>query len=180
MSQTHDDNRTAQRAWNANADFRDERMASGNDFFNTLVWPVVDKLLAPSPASGCCPSRTRGRRVRRRALQYGADGSGRHRSADECSCAPAETRGTLRVLGGTSMFQQPGSRSDERVRRPGRDTRHHALGQDFTIPHTFTQPGLAMYDQPEPHPYFHRPLTALLGFTEIPPALIARVVRPAA
>ena len=48
MSQNDDDNLHAQRAWNTNAEFWDERMAEGNDFFNILVWPAVEKLLRPS------------------------------------------------------------------------------------------------------------------------------------
>lgn len=76
----------------------------------------------------------------------------------------------------------------------------------------YTQVGLAMAGQPEPHPYFHRPLSALLApalragfvldaleerafppdnmggstplswngrFSEIPPALVVRMVRKA-
>jgi len=35
------------RAWDANAAFWDEQMGEGNDFFNRLVWPAVEKLLAP-------------------------------------------------------------------------------------------------------------------------------------
>ncbi len=48
MSKTEDQNSQAQQAWNTNAEFWDQRMAEGNDFFNTLVWPAVDKLLRPA------------------------------------------------------------------------------------------------------------------------------------
>jgi 2-polyprenyl-3-methyl-5-hydroxy-6-metoxy-1,4-benzoquinol methylase len=48
MSQREDENRTAQHAWNTNAEFWDERMAEGNDFFNILVWPVIEKFLRPA------------------------------------------------------------------------------------------------------------------------------------
>ena len=37
MLHTQDDNLRAQRAWNTNARFWDERMADGNDFFTVLI-----------------------------------------------------------------------------------------------------------------------------------------------
>ena len=44
----HDrDNARARDAWNANARFWDEHMGDGNDFFNLLVWPAVERLLQP-------------------------------------------------------------------------------------------------------------------------------------
>ncbi len=48
MSQKEDENTNARRAWNTNAEFWDQRMVEGNDFFNVLVWPAVEKLLRPS------------------------------------------------------------------------------------------------------------------------------------
>src|SRR5262249_3848707 len=42
------ENSRARRAWDANAEFWDERMADGNDFFNILVWPAVERLLRPT------------------------------------------------------------------------------------------------------------------------------------
>ncbi len=39
------DSMNARRAWNMNARFWDERMGEGNDFFNLLIWPVVEQLL---------------------------------------------------------------------------------------------------------------------------------------
>src|SRR5579864_633181 len=47
MSQATNDNLNAQRAWNCNADFWNQRMAEGNDFFNVLIWPSVERLLQP-------------------------------------------------------------------------------------------------------------------------------------
>jgi 2-polyprenyl-3-methyl-5-hydroxy-6-metoxy-1,4-benzoquinol methylase len=49
MSDRDLDNRRARDAWDANARFWDERMADGNDFFTTLVWPAVEELLRPQP-----------------------------------------------------------------------------------------------------------------------------------
>jgi len=34
-------------AWNANAAFWDERMREGNDFVEVLIWPAVERFLAP-------------------------------------------------------------------------------------------------------------------------------------
>lgn len=47
MLQIQDHNLKAREAWNINAKYWDERMAEGNDFFNELVWPSVEKLLQP-------------------------------------------------------------------------------------------------------------------------------------
>jgi 2-polyprenyl-3-methyl-5-hydroxy-6-metoxy-1,4-benzoquinol methylase len=47
MSNSSSDNIRAHEAWDSNARFWDERMADGNDFFISLVWPSVEKLLSP-------------------------------------------------------------------------------------------------------------------------------------
>jgi 2-polyprenyl-3-methyl-5-hydroxy-6-metoxy-1,4-benzoquinol methylase len=39
----------AKDAWNKNAEFWNERMGEGNDFFNILLWPAVERLLKPQP-----------------------------------------------------------------------------------------------------------------------------------
>jgi 2-polyprenyl-3-methyl-5-hydroxy-6-metoxy-1,4-benzoquinol methylase len=44
----NDENSDVKRAWNTNAEFWDERMAEGNEFFNVLVWPALEKLLRRS------------------------------------------------------------------------------------------------------------------------------------
>jgi 2-polyprenyl-3-methyl-5-hydroxy-6-metoxy-1,4-benzoquinol methylase len=49
MSNFEAENVRAREAWNRNARFWDERMADGNDFFNSLIWPSVEKLLRPQP-----------------------------------------------------------------------------------------------------------------------------------
>lgn len=36
-------------AWNSNAAFWDERMAEGNAFFRTLIWPALERLLPVHP-----------------------------------------------------------------------------------------------------------------------------------
>jgi len=49
MPQNNDDaNSNVLQAWNTNAEFWDQRMAEGNDFFKTLLWPAVEKLLQPA------------------------------------------------------------------------------------------------------------------------------------
>ncbi|HEY4363975.1 MAG TPA: class I SAM-dependent methyltransferase [Bryobacteraceae bacterium] len=47
MSRIEDENTQAKSAWEANAAFWDERMGEGNDFFETLLWPAVERLLRP-------------------------------------------------------------------------------------------------------------------------------------
>jgi 2-polyprenyl-3-methyl-5-hydroxy-6-metoxy-1,4-benzoquinol methylase len=49
MSNSSSENIRAREAWDMNARFWDERMADGNDFFISLVWPSVEKLLSPLP-----------------------------------------------------------------------------------------------------------------------------------
>ena len=48
MSTSEDNNARVLQAWNSNAEFWDRRMAEGNDFFNVLLWPAVEKLLRPA------------------------------------------------------------------------------------------------------------------------------------
>jgi 2-polyprenyl-3-methyl-5-hydroxy-6-metoxy-1,4-benzoquinol methylase len=49
MSNSSSENTRAHDAWDRNARFWDERMADGNDFFISLIWPSVEKLLCPQP-----------------------------------------------------------------------------------------------------------------------------------
>jgi len=49
MSLIEDQNTQARSAWDRNAEFWDERMGDGNDFFNILLWPAVERLLKPQP-----------------------------------------------------------------------------------------------------------------------------------
>jgi 2-polyprenyl-3-methyl-5-hydroxy-6-metoxy-1,4-benzoquinol methylase len=43
-------NREVRQAWDQNAAFWDERMGEGNHFFELLIWPAVERLLAPRPS----------------------------------------------------------------------------------------------------------------------------------
>jgi 2-polyprenyl-3-methyl-5-hydroxy-6-metoxy-1,4-benzoquinol methylase len=49
MSLTENGNTQAKEAWEKNAAFWNERMGEGNDFFNILLWPAVERLLKPRP-----------------------------------------------------------------------------------------------------------------------------------
>jgi len=49
MSPIGNENTQAKDAWNRNAEFWNERMGEGNDFFNTLLWPAVERLIKPQP-----------------------------------------------------------------------------------------------------------------------------------
>src|SRR5215472_1615370 len=49
MSLIEDENEQAREAWDRNAAFWNERMGEGNDFFDVLLWPAVEKLLKPEP-----------------------------------------------------------------------------------------------------------------------------------
>jgi 2-polyprenyl-3-methyl-5-hydroxy-6-metoxy-1,4-benzoquinol methylase len=42
-----DANQATRAAWNAGAQFWDERMGEGNDFVEVLIWPAVERMLAP-------------------------------------------------------------------------------------------------------------------------------------
>jgi len=50
LSLIESENTQARDAWNRNAKFWNERMGEGNDFFNILLWPAVERLLNPQPA----------------------------------------------------------------------------------------------------------------------------------
>jgi 2-polyprenyl-3-methyl-5-hydroxy-6-metoxy-1,4-benzoquinol methylase len=49
MSLIENQNTQAKDAWNSNAEFWNQRMGEGNDFFNVLLWPAVERLLKPQP-----------------------------------------------------------------------------------------------------------------------------------
>jgi 2-polyprenyl-3-methyl-5-hydroxy-6-metoxy-1,4-benzoquinol methylase len=49
MPEMLDKNTQAKEAWDKNAAFWNERMGEGNDFFNVLLWPAVERLLEARP-----------------------------------------------------------------------------------------------------------------------------------
>ncbi len=46
MKSESEENRNVHDAWNINARFWDAHMADGNEFFNVLIWPAVERLLS--------------------------------------------------------------------------------------------------------------------------------------
>jgi 2-polyprenyl-3-methyl-5-hydroxy-6-metoxy-1,4-benzoquinol methylase len=63
----------AQRAWDTNADFWDQKMAEGNDFFKTLLWPAVEKLLCPVAGERIVDAACGNGLTSRRLVQAGAN-----------------------------------------------------------------------------------------------------------
>lgn len=47
MSDVAEDQANSELAWNRNADFWNRRMGEGNDFVDTLIWPCIERLIAP-------------------------------------------------------------------------------------------------------------------------------------
>jgi 2-polyprenyl-3-methyl-5-hydroxy-6-metoxy-1,4-benzoquinol methylase len=72
MSQDQEQNSDVQHAWNANAEFWNERMADGNDFLNLLVWPAVERLLHPQPGERLLDVACRNGVTSRRLAKVGA------------------------------------------------------------------------------------------------------------
>jgi 2-polyprenyl-3-methyl-5-hydroxy-6-metoxy-1,4-benzoquinol methylase len=59
-------------AWDANASFWDEKMGEGNDFFNILLWPAVQRLLVPKPGQHILDIATGNGLAARRMAELGA------------------------------------------------------------------------------------------------------------
>ena len=217
MAQTHEHNSQVQRAWNANAEFWDERMAEGNDFFKVLVWPAVERLLRPAPGERlldvACGNGVTSRRIadakanvtafdfseamihlarkrgggtdidyrvldatdREELLKLGAA------SFDGALCNMAlmdmaDTTPLMQAL--TSLLRANGRfvfsvvhpcfNNPAAVQMGELEDRSGTIVTTYSVKVSryltpYTQVGLAMHGQPEPHPYFHRPLSALLA-----------------
>jgi SAM-dependent methyltransferase len=213
-----DDNRSAFEAWDANAAFWDERMGEGNAFFETLVWPAVDRLLATRPGervldAACGNGLTSRRLARAGASVVAFDFSpamialARERSAGlpiEYRVADATDPDALRALapersldaalcnmalmdvadlsalfaavarllrpGGRFVFSitHPAFNNPSVVQMAELEDRDGDLVTTYAVKvprymGAFSRCGLAMPGQPVPHPYFHRPLSALLA-----------------
>lgn len=218
MSHTQNENLQAQRAWNANATFWDERMADGNEFFTILVWPAVEQLLRPATGQHILDIACGNGVTSRRLAQAGARVTAFDFSEEMISLAQKRSSGDLSIeyrvadatdanalLGcGVGTFDSALCNmalmdlADTRplmkalaslLRRDGRFvfsllhpcfnnpaivqmgelqdcagaivTTYSVKISRYLTP--YTQVGLAMHGQPVPHPYFHRPLGALLG-----------------
>jgi 2-polyprenyl-3-methyl-5-hydroxy-6-metoxy-1,4-benzoquinol methylase len=217
MLHTQNENLQAQRAWNTNARFWDERMADGNDFFNVLIWPAVENLLRPTAREHILDIACGNGMTSRRLAQAGASVSAfdfsdemislaRKRNNDlriEYRVADATDDRALHELG-VGRFDgalcnmalmdladiAPLMRALARLLRPEGRFVFSVMHPCFNNPSTvqmgeaedragnfvstysvkvsryltpYSQAGLAMHGQPTPHPYFHRPLGALLG-----------------
>ena len=217
MPQAHEHNSQVQRAWNANAAFWDERMAEGNDFFNVLVWPAVERLLRPAPGERlldvACGNGVTSRRIadakanvtafdfseamihlaRKRSggtdIDYRVlDATDREEllklgaaSFDGALCNMAlmdmaDTTPLIQAL--TSLLRAKGRfvfsvvhpcfNNPATVQMGELEDRSGTIVTTYSVKVSryltpYTQVGLAMHGQPEPHPYFHRPLSALLA-----------------
>ena len=214
---SQDQNSHVQRAWNANAEFWDERMAEGNDFFNLLVWPAVEKLLHPR-AGEClldvaCGNGVTSRRLanakasvtafdfsealmhlaRRRSdhvnIDYRViDATNREQllelgvgSFDGALCNMAlmdmadidplmKALISLLRMNGRFVFSvlHPCFNNPATVQMGELEDRAGTLVSTYSVKVSryltpYTQVGLAIDGQPVPHPYFHRPLGALLA-----------------
>jgi 2-polyprenyl-3-methyl-5-hydroxy-6-metoxy-1,4-benzoquinol methylase len=225
MLPSEEQNLHTQRAWNTNAEFWDERMAEGNDFFNILVWPAVERLLRPREGDrlldvACGNGVTSRRLANAKASVTAFDFSEaminlarkRNGQADiDYRIIDATNREKLLELGvasfdgalcnmalmdmadigplmnalpsllrpdGRFVFSvvHPCFNNPAAVQMGELEDRAGAIVTTYSVKISryltpYTQVGLAMHGQPVPHPYFHRPLCALLA-----PALQAGLV----
>jgi len=222
MSPSESENTQAKDAWDANAAFWDEQMGEGNDFFNVLLWPSIERLLEPKPKERLLDVACGTGLTSRRLANAGASVTAFDVSAAMialAACRPGPSNIDYRVVDATdreallglgaaafdgalcnmalmdmadieplmsalAVLLKPGGRVVFSVLHPcfnnpatiqmgeleDRDgtlvTTYSVKVARYKTP--FTQFGIAMQGQPKPHPYFHRPLSALLA-----PALTA-------
>jgi 2-polyprenyl-3-methyl-5-hydroxy-6-metoxy-1,4-benzoquinol methylase len=212
---TDRENANVREAWNRNAEFWNERMADGNDFFNLLVWPAVERLLCVTPGDRildlACGNGVTSRRLaalgakvvaldfseRMIALarDHGTDvdyrmidatdyaalielGKGSCESAlcnmalmDMATIEPL-MRALPHLLSPEGIFVfsvlHPCFNNPGTVQMAELEDRDGVLSTTYSVKISqyltpYTQMGAAMPDQPAPHPYFHRPLSALIG-----------------
>lgn len=225
MSKHNEESSQTQRAWDANAEFWNERMAEGNEFFNLLVWPAAEKLLRPAAGERLLDVACGNGLTSRRLASAGAsvvafdfseaminfarqkDGQ----STIDYRVVDAMRREQLLQLGVSSFDGalcnmalmdiadiNPLMKALAELLRPNGRFVFSVLHPCFNSPAIvqmgeledrggtyittysvkisryltpYTQAGLAMLEQPVPHLYFHRPLSALLA-----PALDAGLV----
>lgn len=214
---TEDENSRVLRAWNAIATFWDKHMAEGNDFFNTLVWPAVEKLLQPAAGEHlldvACGNGLTSRRLARAgarvtafdfseamiglARKRGAAAEIDYRVVDAtdkaallqlgigafdgalCNMAIMDMAEIDPLMTALACLLRPGGRFVFSILHPCFNnpaivqmgeledragnfvTTYSVKISRYMTP--FSQPGLGMHGQPEPHPYFHRPLAGLLA-----------------
>lgn len=210
-------NSEAQRAWNTNARFWDQRMGEGNDFFNILTWPAVERLLNARPRDRILDVACGNGLTSRRLAQVGARVLAFDFSEEMIAAARERTHGLdidYRVLDATdpvalaalgagtfdaalcnmglmdladltplmtalATLLRPGGRFVFSVMHPcfnnptavqvaEQEDRQGEIVATYSVKVSryltpYARLGLAMRDQPVPHPYFHRPLQVLLG-----------------
>jgi 2-polyprenyl-3-methyl-5-hydroxy-6-metoxy-1,4-benzoquinol methylase len=218
-------NSDVQRAWNANAEFWDERMADGNDFLNLLVWPAVERLLRPAAGERlldvACGNGVTSRRLAKvkasvtafdfseTMIQFAQKRRGEAgidyrvidatkkenllelgvASFDGALCNMAlmdmadinplmNALSSLLRVNGRFVFSvlHPCFNNPATIQMGELEDRAGTLVTTYSVKISryltpYTQVGLAMPGQPTAHPYFHRPLSALLA-----PALEAGLV----
>jgi 2-polyprenyl-3-methyl-5-hydroxy-6-metoxy-1,4-benzoquinol methylase len=216
MAPNENENAHARRAWDTNAKFWDQRMAEGNAFFKTLLWPAVERLLRPVPGDRLLDVACGNGLTSRRLAHAGARVIAFDFSAPMIDLAKkrSDTDIDYRILDGTNSEAllnlgaeafdgalcnmalmdmadiNPLMHALVTLLRPNGRFVFSALHPCFNNPATvqmgeledregdfvttysvkisryltpYTQVGLAMREQPIPHPYFHRPLSALLA-----------------
>jgi 2-polyprenyl-3-methyl-5-hydroxy-6-metoxy-1,4-benzoquinol methylase len=217
MSPIESKNSQAKDAWNRNAEFWNEHMGEGNDFFNILLWPAVEALLKPQPGEqfldvACGNGLTSRRLAAAKANVIAFDGSAAmiaiadghpgpsnidYRVVDAtdreallglgiglfdgalCNMALMDIAEIEPLMTSLAVLLKPGGRFVFSVLHPcfnnpaivqmgELEDRNGAIVTTYSIKIAryktpFTQVGLAMDDQPVPHPYFHRPLSLLLA-----------------
>lgn len=217
MERNRNDNSDAREAWDTNAAFWDQRMAEGNEFFNTLVWPAVERLFAPMEGHRLLDVACGNGLTSRRLADAGAsvtafDFSGamiqlaRQRDSPSkidyrivdatdrkalldlgagafdgalCNMALMDMADIDPLMSALASLLRPNGRFVFSVLHPcfnnpaivqmgELEDREGALATTYSVKVSryltpYTQIGVAMHDQPAPHPYFHRPLSALLA-----------------
>jgi 2-polyprenyl-3-methyl-5-hydroxy-6-metoxy-1,4-benzoquinol methylase len=225
MRQSAEQNSHAHSAWNTNAVFWDERMAEGNDFFNLLVWPAVERLLRPREGDRlldvACGNGLTSRRLANvkasvtafdfseaminlaRQRNVPADIDYRIIDATDrakllelgvasfdgalCNMALMDMADIDPLMNALTLLLRPNARfvfsvvhpcfnNPATVQMGELEDRAGTIVTTYSVKISryltaYTQVGLAMNGQPVPHPYFHRPLSALLA-----PALKAGLV----
>jgi 2-polyprenyl-3-methyl-5-hydroxy-6-metoxy-1,4-benzoquinol methylase len=211
-------NDQAQKAWEANAAFWDERMGEGNDFVNILEWPAIERLLAVQPGErvldAACGNGLTSRRLAALGTQVTAFDFSANMIAYAKERSSASDNIQFHVIDGTNetalialgeglfdaalcnmaLFDMaeidPLLRALSRLLKPkGRfvfsvvhpafnnSTMAHVaelVDKDGELVTTYSVKiwgyltstvllGAAIAGQPEPQPYFHRPLTELFG-----------------
>lgn len=217
MTKIDEDNRNACDAWNANAQFWEERMADGNDFFKQLVWPAMVRLLAPQPGVRLLDVACGNGLTSLRLAEMGADVLAidfserlielarvrRGHPKIDYRVVDATNYDELKALGQSAFDSalcnmalmdvanlQPLMKALSILLRPNGHFVFSVVHPCFNNPSTvqmaevedrdgvletvysvktkkyltsFTRFGAAMHEQPVPHPYFHRPLSVLIG-----------------